>query len=159
MTLGIGLDLGFAHATGYCWFRDDNPVNAGIIKAAPNEDFVSMTLKVETLLTEHRPQWAAIEGVYLGKNANTLIELAFLGGAVFYIARKLECAVFRLSTYEIDEACGVPHFVKRAARKRHTREFAQRLGFDLPEDAADALAVGFAGWGEYKKNQWLGSEQ
>jgi crossover junction endodeoxyribonuclease RuvC len=148
----LGLDPGSAH-TGWgvvefagstlvarAWGRISPPARAPL-----GERLRRIAVEVDRLLAEQAPDLVALERVFFGKNARSLIVLAEARGAILV-------AVAQRGTPIAEVA---PAMVKsvvtgdgRADKERLARMVGLQLGLGvrpLPADASDALAVAIAG--------------
>lgn len=118
---------------------------AGVIRTDPSAG-VGMRLAelyrdVDSLLTEYRPDQAAIEQVFVNRNLQTATSVGRASGVVLLV----------LAQHEIEVAEYSPSAVKRALsgygsadKAQMKKVVAMRLGMKeapSPADAADALAV------------------
>jgi hypothetical protein len=151
--LGIGLDLA-THITGAFEARGDTFLVARLLKApeVDDRDWQVMASKVCSYLADRPVDYVCFEDTYL-KSASVLKKLSFLAGAVRHWCYDHGVPYYVATTAEIDSACGIPVGLKRHKRKPETQAFALRLGFALPEDAADALVTLF--WGMSARRQDL----
>jgi len=147
----LGIDPGSVH-TGWgvvdfvgsdlrarCWGR----VSPG--RGALVERLGAIAAGIEAVLTEHRPELVALERVFHGKNARSLIVLAEARGAILAAVARRGIPIAEVT----------PAMVKsvvtgdgRADKQRVGRMVRLQLGLgsaDLPVDASDALAVAIAG--------------
>jgi len=148
----LGLDPGSVH-TGWGvidfagaalsargWGRISPPAGAPL-----GERLGVLAAELRRLLAEHRPELVALERVFFGKNARSLIVLAEARGVL--LAAIAECGT------PLAEVA--PAMVKsvvagdgRADKQRIGRMVRMQLGLGaaaLPADASDALAVAIAG--------------
>jgi hypothetical protein len=114
-----------------------------------------MATAIRHRLTNSLPQlkWVAAENIYLAThqskdlrkatktNAHTHEILAALKFAVILWCFEHSVPYYQASTAEIDSACAIPSRLKRVDRKKQTVAFANAMGWTLPQDACDALAV------------------
>lgn len=149
---GLGLDLSTVK-TG--WFTCTGDTLTGgrlILPGVGTEGIFSMAHEVKMAIRGYEPEWVAIEDIYIHPNAkfanpHTFKELAGLQFAVTELCWTIGVPYYLGHAASIDAACGIKGFQKRAARKKDVQAFAQQLGWVVPEDVADALAVLFWGMG------------
>lgn len=161
--LGVGLDLA-THITGVFEARGEKLLGARLLKVpvskpANERDWEVMAATVIALLDAMHPDYVAIEDVYYKKNAETFKRLSLLAGGVrtWLVMHNIPCYVAKTS--QIDSACNLETGNKKDSRKPSIVTFATRLGFNLPQDAADALAVLYWGMSARRmdliaKGQW-----
>lgn len=109
------------------------------------ERLAAIAAAIAALLVEHQPELVALERVFHGKNARSLIVLAEARGAILAAVAKSGTPIAEVT----------PAMVKsvvtgdgRADKQRVERMIRLQLGLgtaDLPSDASDALAVAIAG--------------
>lgn len=160
---GIGLDLSTVK-TGL--FRCDGDkllggdlIEPNEIKKAGGDDnwYYMQAAVIEDLAFYNRGEddrhldFVAIEGTYLGKNPHVFEELVGLRYCILTWLRDHNIPYYIGASATIDSACGIQPFLKRPARKAATAAFAKTLGFVVPEDVADALAVLW--WGRAEHNR------
>lgn len=124
---------------------------------APGARLASLERDLLALLGEHPVSGAAVEQLYFSKNVRTAMGTAEARGVVLAALSKANIPVAELS----------PQMVKMGvtgngnASKRQVQRMVQRL-FRLPEppqpdDAADALALAFAGLSYFSRSRKLAS--
>lgn len=169
---GLGLDLA-TKKSGWFLISDEPTANGslkgqgGVVDAANWIEMARQT--VLDVIVRYTPQWVALEDTYLNTrvrhdgsrsvkeaiNPETRRLLDNLAGYVIVECHTMRLPVYRGSAAAINAACGIAPFLNRQARKKDLRAFAERLGYLLPQDACDALAVAYWGLGEARKDQWL----
>ncbi len=136
-TLGYGLLEARGHQL--------RAVAAGVIRTDPaleiGERLVELHRDLDGLLTEHKPDGAAIEQVFVNRNLQTATSVGRASGVVLLV----------LAQHGVPVAEYTPSAVKRALtgygnadKTQMKKVIAMRLGLrDLPSpaDAADALAI------------------
>lgn len=148
--LGVGLDLA-TRQSGVFFGRGDRFLEGRVLAVKTEDghgDWLQMADLVDKLLNDTNPAYVCIEDTHYNKNAATLRLLSMLSGAVRYMCHVRQAPCYVATTAEIDSACGIPARLARPRRKRELTAFAQRLGFTVPQDVADALAVLFWGMGQ-----------
>lgn len=144
----LGLDPGSLH-TGYGIVDRQGsrlrPVAHGRISCRRSEPLsarlVRLSLELETLLAEHRPDAAVLEALYHGVNPRSLIVLAQARGALLVTLARSDLAVTEYSPAEVKTAV-TGH--GRADKGQVARMVNLTLGLgnaELATDASDALAV------------------
>lgn len=147
--LTLGIDPGTA-TIGYGFVREHadgslQAVDYGVITTAPSspmhERLMQIHDRLSELVAQHRPDCAAIEEMFFGKNVTTAITVAQGRGAIL-----LTLAEARLPIHEYK-----PSFVKQSisgyggAKKPQMQEMIRMLlalqNVPRPDDAADALAI------------------
>lgn len=153
---GLGLDLSTV-STGWFECDADNLLGGRLIKA---DGVFTMAWAVRAALADTQPEWVAIEDIYIHPNAkfanpHTFKELAGLQYLVCEWLYQAHTPYYLGHAASIDAACGIKGFQKRAARKKDVQAFAKTLGFVVPEDVADALAVLWWGRAEHRRAQMV----
>jgi Holliday junction resolvasome RuvABC endonuclease subunit len=146
---GIALDLA-TERTGVFCARGDHLLGAQVLKVPPGdgEKWVRMAEMVITYLSCSTPDYVCIEDTHYQSNASVLKVLSRLAGAVMFWCYTNHIACYIATPAEIDSACNIEH----KGRKKQIRDFAKRLGFALPQDSADALALMFWGIGTRRRD-------
>jgi crossover junction endodeoxyribonuclease RuvC len=147
--LVIGIDPGTAR-TGYGVIResDDGSLNAvdfGVIETSPNQPMSERLLKLHhdlrALLSQHKPEEAAVESLFFQKNAKTAISVGQARGVAILALAESGLMIKEYSPQDIKQA--VTGY--GAAEKGQVQRMVQRLleleNVPRPDDAADALAV------------------
>jgi Holliday junction resolvasome RuvABC endonuclease subunit len=148
----MGLDLGTVKS-GIAEALGDRIVRTWIVstKRGDGPSWRYMASIIKDNIKQVKPHYVAIEATYLGKNARTFEVLVSLRGAVVSYCDDLGIKSYIGSTGEIDSACGIVTGVRRERRKRETTAFAKALGWNVPQDIADAICVLY--WGMYEKRK------
>ena len=147
--LVIGIDPGTAR-TGYGVIRESETgsldlVDFGVIETLPKQPMSERLLKLyrdlRTLLSQHRPEEAAVESLFFQKNAKTAISVGQARGVAILALAESGLSVKEYSPQDIKQA--VTGY--GAAEKGQVQRMVQRLlemdDLPRPDDAADALAV------------------
>jgi crossover junction endodeoxyribonuclease RuvC len=143
----LGIDPG-SRATGYGIIEvrgnGISPVTWGVIRTDPSRSFPDRLFQIHEMLSGlillHKPTEAAVEDVFLAKNAASALKLGQARGAVIVTCRFHGIAVHEYSAKEIKVA--TTGF--GAAPKEQVGGMVCRLlGIreTLPPDGSDALAV------------------
>jgi crossover junction endodeoxyribonuclease RuvC len=145
----LGIDPG-SRRTGY-GVVDVNgsnlsPVAWGVIRTDELDSFPDRLHRIHKGLTEvilaHRPTEAAVENVFLAKNAASALKLGHARGAAIVTCRAHDIPVYEYSAREIKMAATG----YGAAPKEQVEGMVCRLlGIrgQIPPDASDALAMAF----------------
>ena len=145
----LGIDPG-SHRTGYGIIdargNRVSPVAWGVIRTDATESFPDRLHRIHEKLSEvilrHKPTEAAIENVFLAKNAASALKLGQARGAAIVTCRAHGVPVYEYSAREIKAAAtGFG-----AAHKEQVEGMVCRLlGIRdaVPPDASDALAMAF----------------
>ena len=95
---------------------------------------------ISQIITEHQPQFAAIEEIFMGKSASSALKLGHARGAAMVACTNHRLEVFEYATRKIKQAV----VGTGLAEKKQMQQMIKTL-LRLPEvpgeDAADALSV------------------
>jgi crossover junction endodeoxyribonuclease RuvC len=122
------------------------PVVWGVIRTDGENSFPDRLHKIHTELSElilhHRPSEAAVEKVFLAKNASSALKLGQARGAAIVTCRAHGVAVHEYSAREIKSAATG---YGAAPKEQVAGMVARLLGIrgHVPDDASDALAMAF----------------
>jgi crossover junction endodeoxyribonuclease RuvC len=147
--LTLGIDPGTA-TIGYGLVREEQDgsllaVNYGVITTPPSDPMHERLKTIFETLTQlialHKPERAAVESMFFGKNVTTAITVAQGRGVIL-----LALTLAHVPIYEYK-----PNYIKQSvsgyggAKKPQMQEMIRMLlGLDTiprPDDAADALAI------------------
>ena len=146
MTTILGVDPG-SRITGYGIIRIERNraeyVDAGCIQLKDIPLSARLRLifdQLSAVIRTHHPTEAAVEKVFMNRNADSALKLGQARGAAIVAATALELAVFEYSPNEIKQAIvGRGHADK--AQVQHMVKALLGLSQTPPADAADALAA------------------
>ena len=149
MTLALGIDPGTA-TTGYGLVRlepDGNllAVKYGVITTPKNtpaaKRLVMLYEQMSELLSEHKPETAAVEKLFFQRNVTTAISVGQARGVMLLSLAQAGLDVFEYTPNEVKQAVAG----YGSAGKRQVQEMVRVLlsldEIPKPDDAADALAV------------------
>jgi crossover junction endodeoxyribonuclease RuvC len=145
----LGIDPG-SRRTGYgiVDVRGNNlsPVAWGVIRTDASASFPERLYRIHEQLAEvirrHKPTEAAIEDVFLAKNAASALKLGQARGAAIVTCRAHDLPVYEYSAKEIKAAAtGYGAAPKEQVAGMVCRLLGIREG--VPPDATDALAMAF----------------
>lgn len=144
----LGIDPGFGRL-GYAIIeqqgRDWIAIKYGVIETSAKESFVRRLLFLHTslqkLITEYKPNLAAVEELFFAKNVTTAIKVAQARGAVLLTLAQSRIPTFEFTPLEVKQTLTG---YGRADKKQI--DYMIRLIFKLDkkkiiDDAADALAI------------------
>ncbi len=102
---------------------------------------VRLHTELAAVLAEYKPEAAAVESIYFGKNVRTAFTQGHVRGVILMTLAEADVPIFAYSPSEVKKAVvGSGHAVKQQVRYM----VQQVLGLSNPpetEDAADALAI------------------
>lgn len=100
---------------------------------------------LKSLIEKHAPRQLVIESLFFAKNQTTAMKVAEARGVILYIAAMYGLAVREITPPEVKQI--VTGY--GGAKKRQVQEMVQRIyqlaKIPKPDDAADALAIAYAG--------------
>ncbi|MCX5834068.1 MAG: crossover junction endodeoxyribonuclease RuvC [Deltaproteobacteria bacterium] len=143
----LGIDPG-SHITGYGVLEKRKNgivvVRHGQIKTDKKEGFSACLARIYDRLmevvSEEKPDAAAVEDIFYGKNVKSLIKQGHVRGVVLLVASHSHIPVFEYTPLEVKKA--VVGYGR--AEKHQVQQMVKtmlNLSNVLPEDASDALAV------------------
>jgi crossover junction endodeoxyribonuclease RuvC len=144
----LGIDCG-SEKTGYGVIESDGRKHrllaSGVVKTSAQESFDARLVKISRGLREviqtHRPEAAAVEEVFYGKNVRTLLKLAHVRGIALLAVAEAGIGLGEYSPLEIKMS--VVGF-GRAEKQQVQLMVKSLLGLSRiieSEDASDAVAV------------------
>ncbi len=100
---------------------------------------------LDELLTQHQPQLAVVEKIFYAKNQTTVIPVAQARGVILLTLARHGVKIQELSPPEVKQA--VTGYGKADKKQVQTmvKEIYQLAKLPQPDDAADALALAYAG--------------
>jgi len=146
LTIILGIDPG-SRVTGYGVLRLERHraefLDAGCIRlgdGALAERLVQIYDELSTVIARHGPGEAAVERVFMNRNADSALKLGHARGVALLAARRAGLAVHEYSATQIKQAVvGRGHADK--VQVQHMIKALLGLGTAPPADAADALAA------------------
>jgi crossover junction endodeoxyribonuclease RuvC len=124
-------------------------ITYGVIKTLKHDDFgfrISEIAKdVESLIDKYRPDMVVIEDLIFAQSTTTALKVAEVRGILRLLATKAGCEVIEVKPTEVKLALTGDG----RADKKQVQEMVKRIMnlkvVPKPDDAADALAVAYAG--------------
>ncbi|QJC31418.1 crossover junction endodeoxyribonuclease RuvC [Enterobacteriaceae endosymbiont of Macroplea mutica] len=147
MSIILGIDPG-SRITGYGLIKKQKKkliyIHSGCIKTKINDFYMRLKIiysKISNIINIFKPQYCAIEKVFVAKNINSSLKLNYASGAVIVSAVNHNLSVSEYATTQIKMIVGGTG----GANKKHVCNMVcimlNILSITLKEDAADALAV------------------
>jgi len=144
----LGIDPGLTR-TGYGIIESKNgretAVAAGVIRTDPDmadaQRLVELRTDIESLLTEHAIDAAAIEQVFVNRNRNTAMAVARASGVIMETIAQRGVSVAEYTPSQMKMAVTGSG---AADKKQVSAVVSMRLGLDTvagPADVADALGI------------------
>ena len=147
LTVIIGIDPG-SRVTGYGVVRSapgrTEYLTCGCIRLDTDGSFderlVQLYDALSAVIAEHRPSEAAIEKVFMNRNADSPLKLGHARGVAMVAARRAGVSVSEYSATQIKQSVvGRGHAEK--VQVQHMVKFLLGLSAEPSADAADALAA------------------
>ncbi|MDY7026447.1 MAG: crossover junction endodeoxyribonuclease RuvC [Pseudomonadota bacterium] len=141
----LGIDPG-SRKTGYGVIEFDKTLRCvahGVIrveKLSMNERLNAIFCEISDLVQHFKPDEAAIEKVFLGKNADSALKLGQARGAAIVAMTSLNLDVAEYSAKQVKQAV-VGTGAGKKEQVQQMIQYLMKLKECLQEDAADALAV------------------
>ncbi len=149
MTLALGIDPGTA-TTGYGFVRvlpDGNmiPVKYGVIltpkEATASARLVMLYDDLRALVSEYKPELAAVEKLFFARNVTTAIAVGQARGVIMLCLEQFGVTTFEYTPKEIKQAVAGYGSAEKRQVQEMVRALLQLDSIPKPDDAADALAV------------------
>jgi len=143
----LGIDPG-SLTTGYGIIQSDGRrhrvLALGCLRTRPGaslpQRLATMHRGLQAVLEQHRPQEAAVEATFYGKNAHSALVMGHARGVCLLALEQAGCRLFEYSPLEVKKAV-----VGQGRADKRQVAFMVRAVLGLraspPPDAADALAV------------------
>lgn len=154
----IGFDPGY-HRVGFGVILRERAamrvVNFGCIETNPKEDLPERLLHIHheamSLLKKYKPAFVVIEKIYFAQSVTTALKVSEARGVLLLATAECGMPVYEISAAEVKKS--LTGF--GGAKKFQMQEMVRRI-FNLkkapqPDDAADALAMAYAGAVRIKK--------
>ncbi len=147
--LVIGIDPGTAR-TGYGLIRQSESgildlVDFGVIQTSPNQPMSERLLKIhrdlQDLLSQHRPEEAAVERLFFQKNVKTALSVGQARGVAILALAELGLNIKEYSPQDIKLAVTGYGAAEKGQVQRMVQNLLEMDDLPRPDDAADALAV------------------
>ena len=149
MTLALGIDPGTA-TTGYGLVRLTRDgelvaVKYGVI-LTPKESSAPARLEMlyndlRALLTEYKPDTAAVEKLFFSRNVTTALAVGQARGVVMLCLQQAGIESFEYTPKEIKNAVAGYGSAEKRQVQEMVRALLQLDSIPKPDDAADALAI------------------
>lgn len=147
--LVLGLDPGTA-TTGYGFVRehDDGALEAiayGVISTSPKMDMPHRLQKIyrelSALIEQYKPDAAAVEQVFFGKNATTGITVSQARGVLLLALVNANITIREYKPNEIKQSISGYGSAPKHQMQEMVRALLELEEIPRPDDAADALGV------------------
>ncbi len=149
MTLALGIDPGTA-TTGFGFVRLEQDgslvaVKYGVI-LTPKEATAPVRLEMlydqlHEILTEYKPDTAAVEKLFFSRNVTTALAVGQARGVVMLCMQQVRIEPFEYTPNEIKQAVAGYGGADKRQVQEMVRALLQLDSIPKPDDAADALAV------------------
>ncbi len=147
MSLILGIDPG-SRVTGYGIIRTDGKnnsyVTSGCIRSTPRAPFAERLLEIGTglaqIIVDNLPDEAAVEKVFMAKNASSALKLGQARGAAILAVMQHNVPVSEYEARKVKQAV-VGTGAADKTQVQHMVRLLLGLSANPQEDAADALAI------------------
>lgn len=146
MIVILGIDPG-SRTTGYGVIKTDGKavfyVNSGCIRVkgeSLREKIYEIYSGVSTLMTEHQPQAAVVEQVFLGKNVSSALKLGQARGAALAAIANHHIPIAEYAARTIKQSV-VGNGAAEKSQVSHMVQYLLKLSGKPQIDASDALAI------------------
>jgi crossover junction endodeoxyribonuclease RuvC len=144
----LGIDCG-SERTGYGVIDSDGldhrMIAAGVIRTNPKHAFEQRLLEIagglRRLIGEHRPETAAVEGVFAAVNVKSALKLAHVRGVALLAVAEAEVALAEYSPLEVKMSVVGYGRAEKSQVQLMVRTLLRLAEPIESEDACDALAV------------------
>lgn len=146
MAIILGIDPG-SRVTGYGVINSVGNklqyIDCGCIRTESKsfpERLLTIFDELNTLIERHAPQQAAVEEVFMGRNASSALKLGQARGSAMVACLSHQLEVAEYSARQVKQAV-VGSGAADKSQVQHMVKAILGISDTLPEDAADALAV------------------
>ena len=144
----LGIDCG-SERTGYGVIESDGldhrMIAAGVIRTNPKQAFEQRLLEIAAglrrLIGEHRPEMAAVEGVFAAVNVKSALKLAHVRGVALLAVAEAEVPLAEYSPLEVKSSVVGYGRAEKGQVQLMVRALLHLAEPIDSEDACDALAV------------------
>ena len=144
----LGIDCG-SERTGYGVIESDGldhrMIAAGVIRTNPKHAFEQRLLEIagrlRLLIGEHRPETAAVEGVFAAVNVKSALKLAHVRGVALLAVAEAEVPLAEYSPLEVKMSVVGYGRAEKSQVQLMVRSLLRLAEPIESEDACDALAV------------------
>ena len=144
----LGIDCG-SERTGYGVIESDGldhrMIAAGVIRTKPKDAFEQRLLEIagglRRLIGEHRPETAAVEGVFAAVNAKSALKLAHVRGVALLAVAEAGVGLAEYSPLEVKMSVVGYGRAEKSQVQLMVRSLLRLAEPIESEDACDALAV------------------
>ncbi len=105
---------------------------------------------LQAILDKHQPDLVCIEELFFGKNVTTGLKVAEVRGVIMLLAARAEIPIVELKPNEIKLAITGQGNADKVQMQKMITLLLRLPQVPQPDDAADALAIGWAGEGKYR---------
>lgn len=159
----LGIDPGL-NVTGYGILEIDNTsaprLNiCGVIKTNARMTLASRLNKIfeniNKIAEEHKPEIAAVEGVFYAENVKTAIVMGHARGAILVASMQNNVEVFEYSPREVKMSVVGNGAASKEQVNFMVKQILRIKSAIEPHDASDALAVALCHWHRSKLNKLI----
>lgn len=152
----LGIDPG-TRVTGYGILKKDKnniiPLDCGCIRPPPklqlNKRYLIIFNAIEELIKKYKPTSISIETQFIQKNAQSALKLGMARGSCIIAAERNNIPIYE---YAPKKAKLALTGTGNASKKQVQKMILMMFNLNLPEDAADALAIALCHLNQKKVN-------
>lgn len=120
-------------------------VDYGVIRTTPNTPLAQRLLQISTrvqeLIQQHAPQEAAIEDLFIAKNAKSSLKLGHARGAIMLTAAQAGLRIAEYTPLEVKQSVVGYGRADKSQVQQMVKVLLKLRELPSPDDAADALAI------------------
>jgi crossover junction endodeoxyribonuclease RuvC len=121
------------------------PLAYGHISTSKNdsddERILEVSLDLEKIIKEHKPEEAAIESLFFFKNQKTVIQVAQSRGAILLTLKQNNVKVFSYTPLQVKQALTGYGRAEKKQMQQMIKNILHLGSVPKPDDVADALAI------------------
>lgn len=143
----IGIDPGYDRL-GFGVIEGEKALAFGIITTTRGEmagRLHEIAVDIRVLLDTHKPEVLVIEELFFAKNVTTALKVAEVRGVVMMLAAEREIRVIEVKPVEVKMALTGYGKADKKQMQDMTKVVFKLKSIPKPDDAADALAIAWAG--------------
>ena len=141
----LGIDPGFGILGWSVIEKNEKLIDYGIIETGPekriDERLLEIHTKLSAIISEYRPDCAAIEKLFFVKNISTGIDVAKTIGAVILTLKLNNIGYHEYSPIQVKQAVTGYGRADKGQMKLMIKAIFKMREVPSPDDAADALAI------------------
>ncbi len=129
----------------------------GVITTSPGAAMPDRLLEIandlQSLIAKHKPELIVLEELFFGQNTTTGLKVAEVRGVIQLLAAEAHVASVEVKPVEVKLAVTGDGHADKAQMQKMITLLLKLDHKPSPDDAADALAIAWAGEGKYRLTQ------